>query len=207
MRWCWREGDGFSRFVFFRGRILPNLKCGGFINNQHEDLDRVGYISCINGGSLLMISTLWPSTGISPSWSCGRSRKFIGKVGHSEKRHLDCSRWCRYKRLVMLLLLYCCFYIAVLYPVNRWIFVMLDECFWQWPTSCLQNYRAADGLKNWTCYSLQNYLFGFWIACSIKVRCAETGGWLAYCVGKMWSPHGHEIHITVDGGNLPVFNQ
>lgn len=103
MRWCWREGDGFSRFVFFRGRILPNLKCGGFINNQHEDLDRVGYISCINGGSLLMISTLWPSTGISPSWSCGRSRKFIGKVGHSEKRHLDCSRWCRYKRPVMLL--------------------------------------------------------------------------------------------------------
>ena len=101
----------------------------------------------------------------------------------------------------------CCFYIAVLYPVNRWIFVLLDERFWQWPTSCLQNYRAADGLKNWTCYSLQNYLFGFWIACSIKVRCAETGGWLASCVGKMWSPHGHEIHITVDGGNLPVFNQ
>jgi len=138
MRWCWREGDGFSRFVFFRGRILPNLKCGGFINNQHEDLDRVGYISCINGGSLLMISTLWPSTGISPSWSCGRSRKFIGKVGHSEKRHLDCSRWCRYKRLVMLLLLYCCFISRQ--PMNfcyAWwmLLTMADKLFAKLPDS------------------------------------------------------------------------
>ena len=196
------RGWRLQPFCIFRGRVLPNLKCGGFINNQHEDLDRVGYISCINGGSLLMISTLWPSTGISPSWSCARSRKFIGTVGHSEK-----DIWTVVGDADTRDRLCCCFYIAVLYPINRWIFVMLDERFWQWPTSCLQNYRAADGLKNWTCYSLQNYLFGFWIACSIKVRCAETGVWLASCVGKMWSPHGHEIHITVDGGNLPVFNQ
>ena len=138
MRWCWREGDGFSRFVFFRGRILPNLKCGGFINNQHEDLDRVGYISCINGGSLLMISTLWPSTGISPSWSCDRSKKFIGTVEHREKRPLDCSRWCRNKRPVMLLLLSCCFISRQLmnsFYAWRTLLTMADKLFAKLPDS------------------------------------------------------------------------